>query len=137
MQPMTSKSFRRLAPLALLALLAGCQTTKGPTEIDKMAEAQGLVRVQNKNVDLVYRRPEAKFNGYTKFLLRSPIEVQFSKDWKPESNSVLYKMDPPDREKIKSELSEVFVDVVKRDMEKGGYPMVETPAADVLELRAA
>ena len=46
-------------------------------------------------------------------------------------------MHEPDREKIKSELAELFAEVFKRELEKGGYPLVTEPAADVVEMQAA
>jgi hypothetical protein len=63
--------------------------------------------------------------------------VQFSKNWDPATSSTLYRMQEPDADKIRSELAEVFADVVRRDLEKGGYPLAEQPAEDVLEARAA
>jgi hypothetical protein len=85
----------------------------------------------------VYRRPDVTLAGYDKLLLH-PIEVQFAKNWKPESGgSALYQMNRVDRDKIKTELAQAFADVVKRDLETGGYPLVTEPAADVLEIRAA
>ena len=74
---------------------------------------------------------------YSKLLLR-PIEVQFAKNWDPtKSGSALYDMHEPDREKIKSELAEVFAEVFKKELEKGGYPLVTEPGADVVEMQAA
>jgi hypothetical protein len=124
------------ATLATALLLGACQTTR-PSPIDEVSLREGLVRVENRTVDAVYRRPEAKFAVYSKFLLQ-PIDVQFAKNWDPgRSGSALYDMHEPDREKIKSELALVFAEVVQRDLEKGGYPIVTQAAADVLELRAA
>ena len=68
--------------------------------------------------------PEATLTAYSKLMLH-PVEVQFAKNWDPASGgSALYEMHEPDREKIKSELAEVFAEVFKRDLEKGGYPLV-------------
>jgi hypothetical protein len=122
--------------VAILALLGGCQTTK-PSPIDEASTRDGLVRVDTKVVDAVYKRPNATLTGYTKLLLH-PIDVQFAKNWDPsKSGSALYQMNPPDREKIKTELAQVFADVFKRDLEKGGYPLVTEAGPDVLEMRAA
>ena len=68
--------------------------------------------------DQILRIPPSVFfeptlANYTKILLR-PLEVQFSKNWKPEDDSVLYSMNKPDREKIKQELAEAFADVFKQ-----------------------
>jgi hypothetical protein len=126
-----------LAATALAcALLQGCQTQK-PSPIDELSLHEGLQRVDSKTADSVFRRPDAKMSTYTKLLLR-PITVQFAKNWEPESSgSALYRMHEPDREKIRSELAEVFADVFRKELEKGGYPMVAEPAQDVLEIQAA
>jgi hypothetical protein len=85
----------------------------------------------------VFRRPEARMSVYSKVLLR-PIEVQFAKDWDPaKSGSALYRMHEPDREKIKSELAELFAETFRKELEKGNYPLVTEPAEDVVEIQAA
>jgi Protein of unknown function (DUF3313) len=125
-----------LSAIAACTLLGGCQTT-GPSPIDEASTNEGLVRVESKVVDALYRRPDATLAGYSKLLLH-PVEVQFAKNWDPASGgSALYQMNEPDREKIKSELANVFAEVFKRDLEKGGYALVNEPGADVLEMRAA
>ena len=119
------------------ALLAGCQSTQ-PSPIDDVSKQEGLERVDSKVVDAVFRRPEARLTEYSKLLLKQPIEVQFAKDWDPsKGGSVLYKMNEPDREKIKTELSDLFADTFKREMEKGGYPLVDKGGPDVLIMQAA
>lgn len=121
---------------ALACTLHGCQSAK-PNAIDELSLQEGLVRVDTKAVDAAFRRPEARMSTYSKLLLR-PITVQFAKDWDPKkSGSALYDMHEPDREKIKRELAEVFAEVFKRELEKGGYPLVTEPAADVVEMQAA
>jgi len=122
---------------ALGCVLQGCQTTGKPNALDDLSVQEGLVKVENKAVDSVYRRPEARMNVYSKLLLR-PISVEFAKNWDPkQSGSALYDMHEPDREKIKSELAEVFAEVFKRELEKGGYPLVTQSGPDVLEMQAA
>jgi hypothetical protein len=117
-------------------LLSGCQTTR-PSPIDELSLHEGLQRVDHKAVDAVFRRPDAKMSVYSKLLLR-PITVQFAKNWKPESSgSALYRMHEPDREKIRTELAELFADVFRKELEKGGYPLVAEPAQDVVEIQAA
>ena len=117
-------------------LVVGC-TSQRPTPIDEPSTQEGLVRVESKVVDAAYKRPDASLTGYTKLLLR-PIDVQFAKNWDPKSQgSTLNRMAEPDVEKIKRELADVFAEVFKRDMEKGGYPLVENTGPDVIEMRAA
>jgi Protein of unknown function (DUF3313) len=126
-----------LAATALAcALLQGCQTQK-PSPIDELSLHEGLERVDSKTADAVFRRPDANMSTYSKLLLR-PITVQFAKNWKPQSSgSALYGMHEPDREKIRSELAQVFADVFRKELVQGGYPMVAEPAQDVLEIQAA
>ena len=125
-----------IAATLTCALLSGCTTTK-PSPIDELSQQEGLQRVESKVADAVYRRPEARMSVYSKVILR-PIEVQFAKDWDPSKDgSALYKMHEPDREKIKSELAELFAETFRKELEKGNYPLVTQAAADVVEIQAA
>src|SRR5688572_23066968 len=136
---MNSRKFRPMllaATVLACALLQGCQTQKA-SPIDELSLHEGLERVDSKTADAVFRRPDANMSTYSKLLLR-PITVQFAKNWDPKaSGSALYDMHEPDREKIKRELAEVFAEVFKKELEKGGYPLVTEPAADVVEMQAA
>jgi hypothetical protein len=119
-----------------LTFVGGCQANR-PTPIDELSTHDGLVRVETTAVDAAYKRPDASLARYSKLLLR-PVDVQFAKNWNPERNdSALYQMHPPDREKIKRELAAAFADEFKKDLEKGGYPLVDEPGPDVIEMRAA
>jgi len=122
---------------ALAAGLSGCQITKS-SPIDDLSTQDGLVRAESKNLDALYVRPNVKLSGYNKILLQ-PLIVSFAKNWTPEKeSSALYRMTPPDREKIKSELAAAFADVFKEVLqEKGGYQLVTAPAEDVLDVQSA
>lgn len=124
-----------MGSMAALLLLQGCQTD-GPSPIDDSSTREGLVRVEHANVDAVYRRPATTLAMYSQLLLR-PIDVQFAKNWDPASSSMLYQTNRPDPDKIRKELAEVFAQVVRLDLEQGGYPLVEQPGVHVLEVRAA
>lgn len=125
-----------LYAIAAAAALSGCATTQ-QSPIDDMSTHEGLVKANVKGVDAVYNRPGANLASYDKILLR-PIAVEFSKNWKPEDDSALYRMNEPDRDKIKKDLAKAFDDVFRQVLqEKGGYQMVSEPAKDVLEVQAA
>jgi len=121
-------------------LLGACQTSpKGIEPLDELSNSEGLTRVESKAVDILYRRPHVTLANYSKLLIK-PVEVQFAKHWDPDSNgsgSVLYRMQDVDREKIKSELANAFVEVFEKEIGKGGYTVVTQPAEDVLEIQAA
>src|SRR5688572_306840 len=113
---------KRLHPILGLLLSAtvlcgvvACQTTK-PSPMDEMAAQEGLERAEVKGVDAVYRRPGANLNPYNKVLVR-PVYVEFSKNWKPEQNSELYRMNEPDREKIRQDLAQLFAEVMVKELE--------------------
>jgi hypothetical protein len=125
-----------LTTIAALGLISACQSNR-PSPIDEPSTQEGLVRVETKAVNAAYRRPDALLTGYNKLLLQ-PVDVQFAKNWKPDSSgSALYQMNRVDREKIKSDLAQGFADIVRQELGKGGYSLVTEPAQDVLEVRAA
>jgi Protein of unknown function (DUF3313) len=132
------RRFLHVAGIALaITALAACETGPQKSPIDDASSRDGLQRVEMKGVDAVYRRPGASFAGYNRILLR-PVEVSFAKDWKPDaSGSVLYTMNKPDREKIKSDLAELFQEVTAEVLSKGGYTIASEADKDVLEVRAA
>lgn len=116
--------------------LGACQSTK-QSPIDELSTQEGLERVEVRGVDAVYRRPGANLTPYNKLLVR-PVYVEFSKNWKPEHDSALYQMNEPDRDKIRQGLAEMFAEVMVDELQtKGGYQLVNEPAADVLEVRPA
>ncbi|MFC4308199.1 DUF3313 family protein [Steroidobacter flavus] len=124
-----------LSATAMCGLIA-CQTTK-QSPIDELSTQEGLERAEVKGVDAVYKRPGANLTPYNKLLVR-PVYVEFSKNWKPEQDSDLYRMNEPDREKIRQGLAEIFAEVMVNELQtKGGYQLVNEPAADVLEVRPA
>lgn len=116
-------------------LLLGCASQ--PSPIEQASTHDGLQRVETREVDALYRRPGATLAGYQRILLE-PIEVAFSKNWKPEQDTALYRMNPPDREKMKREIAELFQETFRQVLtEKGGYSIATEPAEDVVQLRAA
>jgi hypothetical protein len=124
-----------LSATALIGL-AACQSTK-QSPIDELSTQEGLERVEVRGVDAAYRRPGANLSAYNKLLVR-PVYVEFSKNWKPEQDSALYRMNEPDREKIRQGLAELFAEVMVKELQtKGGYELVNESAADVLEVRPA
>lgn len=116
--------------------LGACQTTsKSP--IDEPSTQEGLERIEVRGVDAVYRRPGANLTGYNKLLVR-PAAVEFSRNWKPERDSTLYRMNEPDRDAIRQGLAQMFAEVMVKELQtEGGYQLVSEAAADVLEVRPA
>jgi hypothetical protein len=126
-----------LSAIVSIAAWSASSKEKLISALDEIAQQSGLVRTKVKGIDLVYKRADATLTKYNKLLLK-PVTVSFSKNFDPGQSSSLYKMNPPDREKIKTELAEQFAKVFTKELqEKGGYQMVDESGADVLEVRAA
>ena len=102
------------------------------------AEWDGLVRVNSKQIDHLYKLPEADFSGYKRVRL-DPIEVEFDKNWKPNAaeRSPSRRLDNSDLEKIKKTLAEEFRKVFTEELSNNGYPVVTEDGDDVLRVSAA
>lgn len=92
----------------------------------------GLERVKNSKLDLVYRRPGVDMTGYTKIML-DPVEVAFKKQWTQDFRQV----SKNERERIRSELAKEFEAIFIEELQtKGGYQIVEQPGENVLRVTA-
>lgn len=111
--------------------LSACGST--PTIIDEPSTEEGLQRVEVRNLDAVYMRPNADLAKYRRLLVRD-VDISFSSGW--ERNQSGYPWNGADSERIKRELSELFAETVRRELQtEGGYEIVNEPGPDVLEVR--
>ena len=125
-------SLALLAAAALAVLLPALAADQPPAEWD------GLVRVNSKQIDHLYKLPEADFSGYRRVRL-DPIEVEFDKNWKPNASerSPSARLSNEDIEKIKKTLAEEFRKVFTEELTRNGYPVVSEDGDDVLRVSAA
>jgi hypothetical protein len=121
-----------LAIAAIAALPSALAADQPPTEWD------GLARVESKQIDHLYKLPEADFSGYKRVRL-DPIEVEFDKNWKPNASerSPSRRLSNEDLEKIKKTLAEEFRKVFTEELTKNGYLVVNEDGDDVLRVSAA
>jgi len=121
-----------LFAISAVALLPAIAADAPPAEWD------GLVRVESKQIDHLYKLPEADFSGYKRVRL-DPIEVEFDKNWKPNDStrSPSQRLSSSDIEKIKKTLAEEFRKVFTEELTKNGYPVVAEDGDDVLRVSAA
>jgi hypothetical protein len=118
-------------PALLLALLAFAIDVVAADELSETSP-DGLQLVKRKDLDVLYVRPGASLAAYTKVMI-DPVEVAFSKEWKPSSMEVTAK----DREEIRTGLAEEFRDVFTKELqERGGYQVVTEAGPDVLRVTA-
>jgi len=121
-----------LLTTALIASwLVGCAATATGPETTE----DGLRKINVNGIDAVYVRPGASLGAYQRILL-DPVQVSFSKDWKPQQTGSYLSLSQEDREKIRSDLAELFRTTATDVLQKGGYPVVTESAPDVLRISA-
>lgn len=125
----------RRALVAALLMGATSAQAAGP---EPAPAWDGLKQVNVKGLDQAYSRPGATLTGYRRILL-DPVEVSFSKDWRPDANDIVTatRVTQADRDRIRADLASL----VRREFSRtiaagGGYPIAADPGPDVLRVRA-
>jgi hypothetical protein len=132
----TLKTGRLLCFGILLALMSG--TASGRGELPKTT-TDGLNLIESKKVDAVYWLDGATLEPYKRVLILD-CHVSFEKDWQKNYNRNKVRasdqVSAEDMTRIRNELAAAFnEEFLKELQDKGGYEVVDTPAADVLILR--
>lgn len=125
-------SARRRGAFLLAMALAACGLAAAdapPKEWD------GLELRKSKKVDRLYVRPEATLAGYKRVRLE-PLDVQFAKDWNPNSTRIgaADRLTTADYDKIKKGLATEFASTFAKELAKGGYTIVTERGPDVLDV---
>ena len=111
---------------------AALAKTKPPATWDN------LVLVNSKKLQAVYLLPGADFRQYTKVQL-DPTDVAFAKDWQRNLNDEAIglsgRITDEDAQKIADQVRTGFNDIFAKAYADAGYPVVTTPARDVLRVR--
>jgi hypothetical protein len=115
-------------------LLSMCGSAAAATKNQLEAISHdGLELTKSSKVDVLYKRPGATLESYTKLML-DPVSVAFKKNWKPSTMQV----SSSDRERIRSDVAEEFRKVFSEELQqKGSYQIVDAPGPDVLRVSAA
>jgi hypothetical protein len=123
--------------IAILTLAASSAVAK-EDDLPDVTE-DGLHRVPDSRMAVVYADPEADLSGYQKVQLLD-VYVAFKKNWERDQRSTSIssmRVTSSDVEKIKQRLADEFRTVFTESLEEGGYPVVDQAADDVLLLRPA
>lgn len=128
--------FHLITVFLLLAIAAPAMAKE--QELPEVTE-DGLHRVPDSKMAIVYAEPEADLSGYQKVQLLEAY-VAFKKNWARDQRSS--SIDPlsvtsGDVERIKNRLAEEFRAVFTEVLEEGGYPVVDAAGDDVLLVRPA
>ena len=125
-----------LLAAALLALSG--PTTAKKQELPEVTE-DGLHRVHDSKLAIVYAEPGASLAGYERVQLLDAY-VAFKKNWERDQragSAQLLRNTSRDVENIKNRLADEFYTVFRQVLEEGGYPVVDEAADDVLLIRPA
>jgi len=98
----------------------------------------GMQLVKNTKMATIYADPGADLSIYTKILLKD-TSVSFKKNWQREQNrsSGAFRVKDSDAERIKEDTSTLFREVFSKELEDGGYVLVDAPGEDVLMIQPA
>ena len=129
------KHYLAIVVAALVSIGASVSEATTPRDAKRVVAQwshDGLERVAVAGLDLVYMRPGATLGAYRKVLLR-PVNVAFRKDWEkqPRPGS---RIRGRDQQQIKEELAAIIRDEAARELERGGYALVDGVAEDVLQV---
>lgn len=132
----------KFLPLALTiaafaGMSSGCSTTgssSAPSDLP-LETHEGLRLVEGSKAAAAYVLPDADFSVYRRFIVVEP-DVAFRKNWQRDTNRDLTdrRVRESDMARIKAGVAEIFMEVFVEELEKGGYAVVDEPAADVMIL---
>jgi hypothetical protein len=128
--------FPIIAGLAAMTAAPGWSAEDEPLGVS----FDGLTLIEHADADVTYVLPEADFSLYNRFMIMEP-EVAFRRNWQRDVNrgtrSPAQRVNTRDMERIKSQMSELFLEVFTQELTNGGFMIVEEPDEDVLILRPA
>jgi hypothetical protein len=126
---------RKVLTLALAlgaVVLSGCASTESVTEWD------GLVRQPNTRLNAVFVKPDAQIVAYRSVML-DPLQVSFDSNWDPNrgTRSMSARFNADDIAAIKSDLSDLFRQIFRDELARGGYQLVDQPGPETLRVTPA
>ena len=126
---------RKVLPIVLAVgalVLSGCASTDAVTEWD------GLVRQPNTRLNAVFVKPEAQIVAYRSVML-DPVQVSFDSNWDPNrgTRSMSARLNADDIAAIKSDLADLFREIFRAELARGGYQLVDQPGPETLRVTPA
>jgi hypothetical protein len=132
---MTRPTAKLSVVFALLAtVVAGCATSRPAPP----AEWDGLILQPGTRLNSVWVKPDAEIAAYRSVML-DPVEVRFARNWDPNTGgrSQLSRLNADDMAAIQAGLAELFREVFREELARGGYELVDQPGPDTLRVSAA
>lgn len=123
-----------LIATALITGLAPAGWSEPTPAATAAADAEGLVKVKVPGLQTVYAQPGAQLAGYDKVML-DPIEVSFSKSWRPEI--ARQPITAQEKQEIRADLEKVLRAAFAKEIARSQrYKVVDAPGDDVLRIKA-
>jgi hypothetical protein len=121
----------------LMILLSAVTACASQSEAPQVSD-DGLSRVESKDFDLLYLRPETDFSAYESLYLET-VSVEFDKDWLRQQNlSNPTRIRARDKERISKELNDSFTESFAAKLAKdNNYTIVEQPEPGTLIVQPA
>jgi Protein of unknown function (DUF3313) len=105
-------------------------------DVEESMSADGLQKLDIKNVDVAYARPGVTIAPYSKLRI-DPVQVAFRKDFDPYKPVSRRKLTTAELEGIRSSVGKQVHDEFVKELAKSSYTMVESAGPDVLQVRAS
>ena len=120
--------------LALILSITAFANDANPPEVT----VDGLHRVKDTKMALVYAKPDVDLSQYNRIYLTEP-QIAFTKNWLQTQNSIPNQtVRREDMERIRTELAALFMEVFRQELQNnGGYVLVDGIADDVLIVHPA
>lgn len=129
--------FNTLVKFLLIASLPIANSLCAAEEKRPEFTTEGLQLIEDSNLALVYAEPGIDLSQYNRIYLDAP-HVAFKKNWQRTQNRYQSSnVSNDDMEKIKTELSSLFMDVFSKTLAEGGYELVSEAGEDVLLVKPA
>ena len=128
----------RMCKVLPLVLAVGATVLSGCASTDTVTEWDGLVRKPNTRLNAVFVKPDAQVVAYRSVML-DPLQVSFDGNWDPNrgTRSMSARLNADDVAAIKNDLSELFREIFRDELARGGYQLVDQPGAETLRVTPA
>jgi hypothetical protein len=133
----------KFSRIGIVLLTAVMFSLSGPANAKKQelpeVTEDGLYRVHDSKLAIVYAEPGASLTGYERVRLLDAY-IAFKKNWERDQrtgSAQPLRITSKDVETIKNRLADEFHTVFRQVLEEGGYPVVDEAANDVLLIRPA